>query len=110
MSDIVVEWTSFPAVMFMLRAYAFIVGLLMAGHFMAMINADRGFAPLLLKTIVSACVAAGIYISADAYFTTVNWSVLPAVVANILVAFDLWIWSNGFTMCDFVEKRYRSHS
>lgn len=107
MSEIVIDFATLPAVMFVLRAYAFIIGLLMAGHFHAMINADRGYAPPLLQIIVTCCVGFGMYIAADAYFTVTNWSVLPAIVANVLIAFDLWIWSHGFIMADFVERRYR---
>jgi hypothetical protein len=119
MEQIAVDWSVVPMIDyalrlyalvttldFWLRAYAFTVGLLMAGHFKAMINADHGHSPLLLKAIVLACLGCGLYIAADAFFTTQGWSVRPALCVTPLLAFVMFLWTHGLHVCDWVEAKW----
>jgi hypothetical protein len=119
MGDIAVDWSVFPVVdffldiyalvttlAFWLRAYAFIVGVLTAGHFMAMINADKGHSPRLLKIMVLACLSCGLYIAHRAYFEGQSWSVKPALCVTPMVAFVMYLWTHGFHVCDWVEAKW----
>jgi hypothetical protein len=91
------------------RAYAFGVGLLLAGHFFSMINADKGgkhpYSPPLLIALCLSCVAAGIYLAATAVLDK-NFSPEASLVIGPLLAFVMWLWTNGFHVCDFVEKKW----
>lgn len=92
-----------------LRAYAFGVGLLLAGHFFSMINADKGvtrpYSPPLLIALCLSCVATGIYLAAAAVFDPA-FSPEAALIIGPLLAFVMWLWINGFHVCDFVEKKW----
>lgn len=117
MENIAVDWEAFPPMEFLLnlyalfttlefweRCYSILIGLLMAGHFHAMVNADKGNSPLALKVIVLACVGCGLVIFANAAFVLANWSIAPALYVTPLVAFVMFIWTHGFHVCDFVDR------